>query len=306
MNEKVLFIDSWNNVGDFFREERNKIKGLDNVNLYKNNSFVNKMFRWIGLKIFKPFLYFSYGNWKKDIYKYDIFILESRKSFEYALKFIKKKTNKRVIVWYWNEVTEREIEPYIVVNKYNCEAWSFDKKNAEKYNMKFNNTYYFSTVNLPKKNIENDVFYVGIDREGRIEKLKELSNYFNKCGLKYNFNLTTSPIKMPEKTFQYKERLSYKDVLNEIAKSKVILDLTKETQYGLTLRPVEALFFEKKLITDNKNIKEYNFYNPKNIFILGEDNLEKLNEFIDSKYEKIDEKKIEEYDFKNWLNRIIN
>lgn len=305
MENRILFIDSWNNVGNFFRSERNKIKNLENVNLYKNDSLFNKFFRWLGLKFYKPLLYFSYGDWKYHVTEYNIFILESRKTFEYAIEYIRKKTNKRVIVWYWNEVTERELKPNVVKSKYNCEVWSFDKENAQKYNMNFNDTYYFSTVRLPENKIINDIFYIGIDREGRIERLQELSKYLKEYDCTYNFNLTISPIKTPNKNYNYKPKLDYQDVLSEISKSRVILDLTKESQYGLTLRPVEALFFHKKLITDNKNIINYKFYNKENIFVIGIDNYDDLKEFIKSDYIEIKQDIIDSYDFKNWLKRIV-
>lgn len=306
MNKKILFIDSWDNIGQTFRQERNRVKNVNSVSLYKNNSILNKIIRLIGLKIYAPFIYFAYGKWKKQIANYDVFILESRRTFEYAIKYIKKNTkDKRIIIWYWNEVTEREMKPQTVIEKYNCEAWTFDKKNAEKYHMNYNDTYYFSTIKLPNNKIENEVFYVGIDREGRIGELKKIANILNTNNLKYNFNLTISPIKKREKGYNYKERLEYKEVIDEISKTKAILDLTKKTQYGLTLRPMEAIFFNKKLITDNKNILEYKFYNKKNIFIIGYDDFEGIKDFLNSEYEEIDKNIINEYDFENWISRII-
>ena len=66
---------------------------------------------------------------------------------------------------------------------------------------------------------------------------------------------------------------------------------------------MEALFLEKKLITNNKDIKNYDFYNPSNIFILGENNIEDIKEFINKPYEKVEQKIIDYYDFEQWLSR---
>lgn len=304
---KILFIDSWDNVGNFFRTQRNKLDIIHNVGLYSSKSIINKFFRLLGRKVFKPFMYFSYGKWKKEIDNYDMFIIESRKSFEYAIQLIKKKCpEKRLIVWYWNEITSREMTPDSIINLYGCEAWTFDKKEAKRFNIKYNDTYYFSNLKEDKE-IENDVFYVGIDREGRIEKLNKLSSKFEENQIKYRFNLTISPIKKKDNNYRYKKRLSYSEVIEEIKKSNVILDLTKQTQYGLTLRPMEAMFFRKKLITDNKNIIEYDFYNKNNIFILDVDDINEISNFINSPYEdQIDENIKSKYMFENWLNRIIN
>ena len=60
---------------------------------------------------------------------------------------------------------------------------------------------------------------------------------------------------------------------------------------------------KKKLITNNKDIINYDFYNSNNIFVLGEDNLDNIKEFIEKEYVEIDEKIINYYDFYEWLKR---
>lgn len=44
---------------------------------------------------------------------------------------------------------------------------------------------------------------------------------------------------------------------------------------------MEAMFYNKKLITNNIHIKEYDFYIPRNIFILQERNISELKDFLD-------------------------
>lgn len=74
---------------------------------------------------------------------------------------------------------------------------------------------------------------------------------------------------------------------------------------GLTLRVLESLFFEKKLITNNINIINCEFYNKNNIFIINKDNLDDLNDFLKSEYKKIDKKIINYFDYESWLNRFF-
>ena len=304
---KILYIDSWNNVGDFFRKKREEVPCLNSYGLYKNDGLINKMFRYIGLHIYKPVLYFCYGSWKKNIRQYDLFIIESRKTFEYLISYINKVCpGKRIVVWYWNEVTPREMNPTYIREKYKCETWTFDKKDSEKYNMFYNNTYFFDSIKLEESDTKYDVFYIGIDREGRIKIINKLKKIFSNKKINYSFNLTKSPIKKADKNFIYSNYIPYEKTLDLINKSNTILDLTKKSQYGLTLRPVEALFFQKKLITDNKNIKEYDFYNKDNIFILGEDNIENINKFLGTEYKQISPKIKEKYTFEKWIDRLIN
>ena len=80
----------------------------------------------------------------------------------------------------------------------------------------------------------------------------------------------------------------------------------KNGQEGLTLRVLEALFYSKKLITNNKNIKKYDFYNPNNIFIWGVDDEKNLLNFINSDYITIEENILNRYSYDSWINRFIN
>ena len=88
-----------------------------------------------------------------------------------------------------------------------------------------------------------------------------------------------------------------------ISQTKALLDYNAYNQKGLSLRVMESLFFEKKLITTNKNVKNYGFYNKNNIFIIGEDKWQNLEEFINSEYEKINPEIIDYFDFKQWIKR---
>lgn len=305
MKLKILFIDCWNNIGDFFREQRNRIEGLENVNLYRDNTIFNKVIRFLGIKIYMPLIYFAYGSWKKKIQNYDLIILDSRKTSEYAIKLIKKvDKNKRIVIWYWNKVTDRELSP-LLCKAMQCETWTFDKEDAKKYDMSYNNTYYFEYVEMKKSTKEYDVFFVGIERPGRLEELKQLQSVLEQYNKNIEIHLTKSKLVKPNSKYEYKPIISYKEVLNKISKTNAILDLTQPNQYGLTLRAMESLFFNKKLITNNKKIIEYDFYNKENIFIIGVDSYNRLNKFLESNYKEIDNKIIEKYKFDNWLNRII-
>ena len=75
----------------------------------------------------------------------------------------------------------------------------------------------------------------------------------------------------------------------------------KKVKKGLSLRFFESLKYEKKLITNNTSVVDYDFYNPNNIFILHKDSLEDLEKFIHSDYEKLPTEIVESYSFKAWL-----
>ena len=61
--------------------------------------------------------------------------------------------------------------------------------------------------------------------------------------------------------------LRYYEYLKQIENSRIICEVVQKGQSGLTVRALEALFFEKKLITNNESIIEFDFYDSNNIFI---------------------------------------
>ncbi len=88
-------------------------------------------------------------------------------------------------------------------------------------------------------------------------------------------------------------------------KSKSILDFVSIGQSGLTIRPLEALFLKKKLITNDKFIKNFDFYHPDNVFILGKDKMEYLSDFLEKPFIEIEESITSKYDFSNWIKRFF-
>ena len=66
---------------------------------------------------------------------------------------------------------------------------------------------------------------------------------------------------------------------------------------------MEALFYHKKLITNCKSIVNYEFYRKGNVFILGEDSMDELFNFINTPYIDVDDEIIEQYNEKGWVQR---
>ena len=131
--------------------------------------------------------------------------------------------------------------------------------------------------------------------KNRKNEIIELKNKLEQQNLKCNFIVIEDE----------KDYIEYDKYLDLISKSKCILDYNQKGQTGLTLRPMEALFFNKKLITNNKDIKNYNFYNSKNIFILGENKMEEVDKFLNTPSEKIHEDILNNYDFNSWVEKFL-
>ena len=105
--------------------------------------------------------------------------------------------------------------------------------------------------------------------------------------------------------------LSYEEVITKIKKSKCLLEINLEGQEGITLRTLEALFFNKKLITNNIKIKEYDFYNENNIYVINDKNISnetliEIKTFLKLKKQKINDEILKKYTFEFWLKKVLN
>lgn len=206
--------------------------------------------------------------------------------------------------------------------KYFDRIFSFDKSDTLKYNnIKFRPLFYIDDF---KKNIKEnsnykyDVAFCGTihsDRYAIIKKVVDICNseklsMCNYCYLQsrfiyYFYRVTKSEFKDARKDDFAFEKLSSKEISKIVDESRIILDIQHPKQTGLTMRTIEMLGMNKKLITTNKSIKEYNFYNPNNILIVDRKNIQISSEFISLKYEKINDNIYEKYSLENWVKEIL-
>ena len=301
---KVLFL--WLSKKDFYPQKIIELGydlAIDQV--FVNSSLLSKFIRRIIIILdIVPLLSLWINTWKNDTYKYNTIIVHASKLIPPIVKYIRKKNPEiRIMIWYWNPVAKS-----VKLKKFknlNCEIWSFDESDCKKYELKYNTQYFFKNIQLPSSTIKYDIFFIGRDK-GRLSQLLHLEKKFNELGLTTYFHIVTDERFIKTKKYPFKQTLSYNQILKLISESKVILDIVSPNQQGLTIRVLEALMFEKKLITNDTNFKKYDFYNSNNIFILDIDNLEKLTDFIDSSYHYNSGNIISKYDFNSWINRFFN
>lgn len=101
------------------------------------------------------------------------------------------------------------------------------------------------------------------------------------------------------------DKLSAQDVSRVMCDSEVIIDYGHPDQTGLTMRTIETLGINKKLITNNKLVMEEPFYKAENVFVIGEQNEQELAQFLTSPYVPVSNEVYESYSIENWVERLI-
>lgn len=238
----------------------------------------------------------------KTIRKYRLIIIFDA-YYLTALLWLVKKHLCRLIIWHWNtESWIRGVEGNFL--KIFSEQWTFDNGDSIKYNWHLNTQFYFISSGIVKEVPRNVAFFVGQDK-GRAKTLELISKYCEKAGLQIKFSLVVRDSqKYRNIKWAVSKYIDYSEIVNNLIKSKVVIDLVKPHQQGLTLRCTEALMFKKKIITNNKNIEKEKLYNKNNIFIINKDPWDDLINFINTPFQDSEEIR-EYYDFKIWLDRFF-
>lgn len=87
--------------------------------------------------------------------------------------------------------------------------------------------------------------------------------------------------------------------------SRCVLDVEHGKQRGLTMRTIEMLGMGKKVITTNALIRQYDFYNPANFFILDRANPVLDMAFLDAPYQPLPAQIQEKYSLDAFLKEIF-
>jgi len=197
--------------------------------------------------------------------------------------------------------------------------FSFDIADSKKNDFeKLTNYIYLPHQRSEDQNPEMDLFYITSYDNKRVSFIKLLAKRLIELELKFQImvigkkgwkhQLRNIFIKVPEHLhiiFSIK-KICHEKLPEYYKNSKALLDLTRENQYGLSFRVFEAMALEKKIITDNQYIKNYDFYNPNNILVLNEtcSNLDKS--FFEISYTPIPEKIYRKYTLDSWVEKVFD
>lgn len=200
-------------------------------------------------------------------------------------------------------------------------VFSFDKIDCERLGLRFLALFYTSNyAKIPHADyeIKYDMLFVGTTHSDRYEFIKKIEKQIVKMGgvcltwfyfpskiLYYKMKLQNSHLRqVPIHEFHFKP-MSKSLLLQLYATSRIIIDVQHPKQTGLTMRCIETMGAKRKLITTNKHIAEYNFYNPNNILIVNRKLPYVSEEFLNKPYQDIPKEIYGSYSIESWLSSIF-
>ena len=199
---------------------------------------------------------------------------------------------------------------------------SFEPKDCKEYGFEFRPL--FCDIASEDREIDEaesemfDVCFYGTmygDRFDIVHQIKQLSDkqgfrFYSFCFLRGKFMAVYYWLrnkafrKMGLKSVSYTPKTT-KEIATIIRNSKIIMDANDVLQEGLTLRTIETMVSGKRMITTNKAILDYDFYNPNNICVVDRKNIVIPQEFLDGAYEKVPAEILERYTAEGWVNDVF-
>lgn len=228
--------------------------------------------------------------------------------------------NAKLCLYLWDSIDN--IPGVLDKFKYFDTLHSFDPEDCKKHHeLKFRPLFYADEFCKAFSEEEHpyDVSFAGTIHSDRYAVIKEVRKIAEEKGLKsywfcylqskfiYYFYKATkkefSGTKISDFDLEKKESKEIADVVNQ---SKIVLDIQHPNQTGLTMRTIEMIGMNKKLITTNATIKDYDFYNPNNISIVDRKNVKIDDVFLETDFEPLSDELYQKYALRNWILEVLS
>lgn len=231
-----------------------------------------------------------------------------------------KNPGMKVVMYMWDSFSNKKsalkLLPIVDV------CFSFDNSDVERYpGLSFLPLFYrdeYRSLSC-EGDKDIDILFVGTAHSDRYRVAKAVKQQAEGVGLKvYFYFFSPSKILFYFKSMFDKNTrgidirdisfspLSGGEILSLISRSKVVLDIEHPGQVGLTMRSIEMLGAKKKLMTTNKAIVGYDFYNPNNNILIDRKNPVFNRDVVLSEQVEIDLKTYEKYSIHSWVETLFS
>lgn len=301
---------------------------VDYLNDKPNDGFICKALGRLQFPLYLSYIdkyYFrQIDRLRENRYDYILIIRGEYTPIPTLIKLKQTFKNTKMILYMWDG-----IENYPTITRkwrYFDKVLTFDRIDYEKYKeqIEFLPLFYYNAY-LPVNNAATDKKYkydlcfIGTAHDDRIKIIKKImrdcAHNGKKCFsyfymphklvyLKYKFTSKYfKNVKMSDVSFK---QIPFKDLYKIYSESRCIVDIESIGQHGLTMRSIEMLGLKRKLITSNKDIVNYDFYDPDNILVIDRNNPKIDNKFFSRPYKELSDEIYKKYSLESWLQNVFS
>lgn len=289
--------------------------------------------RWRGkrdkiLQRAKAFLTGRYQQyWRAKIKKHNLmnqkfdllFVINGCTFHPYLLRQLQKRQpNIRTVLYLWDD---SGIFDYFHYAKYYNKIYTYDLKDSLKHGVNLLPFFFthqmYPDANKPKYLIST----IGTNHSNRLSICRKIysqlksflggndfvKNIVEDSTIKNLINLRILDTSLPEDEIITHSKMEIQEVIEMIRESHCILDTDRESQVGATFRFIWALAMKKKIITTNEWVKNYDFYDPRQVCIIDRNNPVIPDDFcIESLPKEYSVKNVLDLRIDNWVKTILS
>ena len=320
--KKVLFISHYN----YHKEIINTLKELGyDVTFYNdkpNDSFLYKFAGRYKINFFNSFFanYYDKIIEKTKNVKFDyVFLINAEYIPLHSLNNLRERNKESVFILYmWDSISNKGATKEKLKFFDYCYSFdTYDVNHTEELTLM--PLFYIKNFHpIVKNKYDYDIAFVGTAHDDRPKIINQVKEQCEKAGRKiycflysphvlvYMYTKLTNKnykgIHAREMSF---EKIPYAVTAEIYQNSKCVIDIENSGQSGLTIRTIEILGLKKKLITTNKEIIKYDFYNSNNIMVVDRENFIIDFEFVDKPFVDLPNNIYESYSLRSRLKEIF-
>lgn len=268
-----------------------------------------------GGNMFSKYESFYFRKQKKWVgSNYDVVLaIKASMMPESFIQFLKEKNKRaRFIQYIWDDIS---IDNKVITTfKYFDKICSFNPYDCKEYGLSFR-PFFFAPQGISldaEKSL--DILFIVSYRKDRFNLAKKITEFSKKNQLKVKIILRASIVlflsdlihHLPYVSLFKTKGVPYVKMMNLLSRSVCSIELPAFSQIGLTTRPFEAMGTRTKIITTNKDIENYDFYNPNNIKIIDEVLFDINCDWLKRPYEDVPELIKNKYTIQTFLNDILS
>ncbi|OEY93837.1 hypothetical protein, partial [Acinetobacter qingfengensis] len=234
-----------------------------------------------------------------------------------VLTLLKQNTKNKSIGYQWNGLNRfpdtLELIP-LFDNFFVFDHHDLHDPEYKKYCLKGITNFYFDMYQpQPVKHNGIIAYFVGLHFDERVNTINICIDALIKKNINLDFNIKfrksnkDCKYKYPNKQINFLEKnINFDENIQHINQADILIDVVNPIHHGLSFRTFEALYYQKKLITNNLLVRHYDFYHPNNILVWDGLDLSELSDFLAKPWIAIDAKIIQKYSFDNWIKNILS
>ena len=235
---------------------------------------------------------------------------------EEIIKLKKIYKNIKIIMYQWDSIAHYSRAE--IVADWCDEKISFDPIDAQKNNWRYRPLFFDPDFCNKNKNRIYDISYICSIHSDRVRLFKLVlkyckANHLNLYDYLYSnkWSFIRQKIFKKNKSFMINHNsvkftpLSFEKTAIIYESSKCLLDYKFTNQVGLTIRSIESIGHNCKLITNNHQIINEDFFDPNNIYIYDVDNFIIPDSFFVNSYKPIPDDLYYKYSIDGWLDDVF-